>query len=126
MNTRRWALTLLLMGCGALTAPLPPEGAVPMAPLPGWATLYTEVWERCGSTVRQTPAYRFEDLEFFVAPGASLRWNGDLSLGLRTGPRLYFPAELLHWDPVVRHEMLHAQIDRRGHPPIFYLCPGVA
>ena len=91
-----------------------------------WSTYWGEVWARCGSTLRGRPAYHYNELEFRVVPGSSIPWEGRMALGVWEGNRIYLAETMVSVPLVVRHEMLHAQLGKAGHPAIFATCDSIA
>jgi hypothetical protein len=70
-------------------------------------------------------AGRFDRIEWYVVPGAD-EFNTDLGVkvGLWThsssGVRIVIAGDYVNNELVVRHEMLHALLDREGHPPEYF------
>lgn len=120
----RLSLLLLLAACSSPAEPS--DLGSPIPPRPEWRAWFADVWTRCGSTQVAKPAYRFESLEFRVVPGQSFRWGDQDAIGAWQGDRIYLSESVIDWPVSVRHEMLHAQLARSGHPPIFATCDSIA
>jgi hypothetical protein len=121
---RLLSLALLVSAC---TNPVEPRDlGQPMASPLIWREYWQDVWTRCGSTQRARPAWEFSAIEFRVVAGPSVPWNGKLALGAWQGNRIYIAETMLDVPLVVRHEMLHAQLGRTGHPAIFATCDSLA
>jgi len=103
---------LLALTCAGPTTP----AGEPFMPPPAFAVWYAQLWDECGSGVVPRPAYPYPVLRFQVAdlpPHVLGRWDG---------PVITLARGLEMWPPGVKHEMLHAQLGRPGHPPIFASC----
>ena len=120
-----WIAALVLTG--SCTSPIEPRDlGEPIASPALWREYWQEVWTRCGSTQRSRPAWQFSQLEFRVVPGAWVPWDGRQALGAWEGNRIYIAETMMDVPLVVRHEMLHAQLGRSGHPPVFASCDSLA
>jgi hypothetical protein len=118
----RWfSAVLLLVGTGACAAPR--AAGAPLAPLGrSWAVptlgLYQEWWEKTvACSGRQG---RMTDVAFYAvdAPAGAIELNGEMAHAwwVREGNRIYLPASALGEEWLVRHEMLHALLQRGSHP----------
>ena len=114
----------VLFWAGCVTGPSSTDLA---SPLPSWPAYYADVWARCGSTLRQTPAIPYHKLRFHAVPGEYFFKDGRPVIGTTRGRDIYIAEALWTWPVVVRHEMLHAQYGVPGHPePIFPRCDSIA
>lgn len=104
---------LMMLTLAACTEPLAPD--LYEAP-PVYYVWYDQVWWDCGSTVRAQPANKFSQLRFHTAKFP------DYVLGKWNGRDIWIANDLIMWAPVVKHEMLHAQLGTPGHPPVFNEC----
>jgi hypothetical protein len=103
---------LLLAGCYDLFYPPMPEGAVRMAPLP----VYAEWWrmtEQCSALGGD-----FSDVEWFVVPGVARFSAGRLKnvAGMHVDRRIVLAEQSVRHGQLVRHEMLHALLQKGSHP----------
>lgn len=120
-------LSGLSLLAGACADPFEPRDlGEPMASPALWREYWREVWTRCGSTLMRRPAWDFPAIEFRVVAGSSVPWDGKQALGAWEGNRIYIAESMLDVPLVVRHEMLHAQLGRSGHPAIFATCDSLA
>ena len=127
MASIRLAAVVPLLLAGACSSPIEPRDlGEPIASPAIWRDYWQDVWRRCGSTQRSSPAWHFSQLEFRVVPGTSVPWDGRQALGAWEGNRIYIAETMLDVPLVVRHEMLHAQLGRDGHPPVFASCDSLA
>jgi len=110
----------LLAGCETLGPPSPlPSGAVLLSPPP----YYREWWARTESCAGL--AGDFAAVEWYVVPGVSVfETDAGPKVGLwahsSAGQRIVLAGEYAGHELVVRHEMLHALLDRGGHPPEYF------
>lgn len=111
---RTIALALLLgaLACIEVTAPLPANAERFEPP-----AVYALWWDEVVSCARE--GGELHEVEFFVVPGADhIRRDGrDLAGFYDAVAGRIVLADAYRLDPLlVRHEMLHAAIDRSGHP----------
>jgi hypothetical protein len=109
-----------LLACAEPTAPPLPPGARPFTP----EDVYREWWsqiERCSGLTRRFEAvswYVVPGEDPFMAPGVDQPVIGYWTLG---GNRIV----LLEWVPnrsaLVRHEVLHALLQRPDHPSKYFV-----
>ena len=101
----------LLAACQDGLAPLP-AGAIPMEPLP----VYAEWWRMTEQCSMQSGD--LSRIEWFEVPGEFRFPAGDLGevSGLQSGNRIVLAGLGKKDGALVRHEMLHAIIDKVGHP----------
>lgn len=108
----------LLAGCA-----VPRSGGAPTAPVErAWAVptleLYQEWWaktEACSGRRGDMASVAFYAVD---APAGAIRLGKDVAHGwwVRGGNRVYLPANALADEWLVRHEMLHALLQRGSHP----------
>jgi hypothetical protein len=114
---------LLLSSAGCA---LPRAAGAPLAPLApverAWEVptleLYSEWWrktEACSGRKGDMSQVKFYAVD---APNGAIGLNGTLAHGwwVRQGNRIYLPANGLGEEWLVRHEMLHALLQRGSHP----------
>jgi hypothetical protein len=102
---------------------VPRAAGAPLAPLErAWEVptleLYTEWWrktEACSGRKADMSLVKFYAVD---APDGAIGLNGTLAHGwwVRQGNRIYLPANALGEEWLVRHEMLHALLQRGSHP----------
>lgn len=127
MDSIRLASVAPLLLGGACSSPIEPRDlGEPIASPAIWRDYWQDVWTRCGSTQRLMPAWQFTQIEFRVVPGSSVPWDGRQALGAWEGNRIYIAETMLDVPLVVRHEMLHAQLGKGGHPPVFASCDSLS
>jgi hypothetical protein len=112
----------LFLGVGACAAPR--AAGAPLAPLGrSWAVptlgLYQEWWDK---TVACSGRHgKMSDVSFYAvdAPSGAIELAGEMAHAwwVREGNRIYLPANALSQEWLVRHEMLHALLQRGSHPP---------
>ncbi len=112
---------LLFLGLGACAAPR--AAGAPLAPLGrAWAVptlgLYQEWWDKtvaCSGRQGQMSAVSFYAVD---APAGAIELAGETAHAwwVREGNRIYLPANALGQEWLVRHEMLHALLQRGSHP----------
>ena len=106
-------LAVTLAACDLITGPQLPEGAVRMDPLP----VYAEWWrmtEQCAALGGD-----FDRVAWYVVPGTtSISANGirDVQGIWLYGDRIVFAASAIRDGQLVRHEILHALLQGKGHP----------
>lgn len=112
-----WAVGLLvaLTGCG-----FDPEGDVPLDPPP----VYQEWWaktEACSGRKGDFDRISWSVIEGYSFPCSS----GECAGHWRTNHHIYLAGDWVMDEMVVRHEMLHDLLGRRGHPdpPFGVGCP---
>ncbi len=119
---RRGIAELLLLS--SLTACAMPKAAgAPLAPIErAWEVptleLYAEWWrktEECSGRSADMAEVKFFAVD---APNGAIGLNGTIAHGwwVRQGNRIYLPANALGEEWLVRHEMLHALLQRGTHP----------
>lgn len=111
--------SLLLVGACAI----PRAGGAPVAPVErAWAVptleLYEEWWRRteeCAGRKGDMSRVTFYAVD---SPSGSISLGPDVAHGwwVRKGNRIYLPANALGEEWLVRHEMLHALLQRGAHP----------
>ncbi len=123
---RLFAAVLLLVGTGACAAPR--AAGAPLAPLGrSWAVptlgLYQEWWDK--TVACSGKAGKMTDVSFYAvdAPAGAIELAGEMAHAwwVREGNRIYLPASALSEDWLVRHEMLHALLQRGSHPPSIFV-----
>lgn len=116
----------LFLGVGACAAPR--AAGAPLAPLGrSWAVptlgLYQEWWDK---TVACS-GYKGEmgNVNFYAvdAPSGAIELAGEMAHAwwVREGNRIYLPANALGQEWLVRHEMLHALLQRGSHPSAVFV-----
>jgi hypothetical protein len=110
---------LAVSACGTEPTPLP-AGAEQVAALPDYQTWWSRT-EACSGLQGQ-----FSNLKFYQVPGVATfnssvgtvvgLWSKNGSENVITVAGDYLDNEL-----VVRHEMLHALLEREGHPPEYFV-----
>jgi hypothetical protein len=118
---RRFAPLLAAMvvvhACEMPTAPGFPESAIPFEPPPAYA-MWWELTAACAGVNRD-----FDSVRWFVVPGARSIPYGDAEyqgLWYRAGNRIVLAEQSTRRGGLVRHEMLHALIERAAHPAEYY------
>jgi hypothetical protein len=118
-------ISALVIGCRWLTEPPLPSGAERYTPPP----VYQRWWamtEACSDIVLP-----FDGVQFYRVPGA---WSvpygayGEVAgYWSSTSNRIVLAGDHLGDARIVRHEMLHALLRKRGHPPEYFQgrCAGV-
>src|SRR5215216_6401071 len=112
------AALALLSACGE--GPTLPTGAVRFDPPEHFRVLWEET-EQCSGAWRP-----FADVRWYQVPDA---WEVTTPEGTRVagfydlhGERVVIAGAYMTSDPLIRHEALHAILDRPGHPVEFDLC----
>jgi hypothetical protein len=119
MRFARWyALPFLLAACAT-----PKSGAAPVAPVErAWSVptleLYQAWWiktEECSGLKADMSQVTFYAVD---SPSGAISLGTEVAHGwwMRRGNRVYLPANALGEEWLVRHEMLHALIQRGSHP----------
>jgi hypothetical protein len=119
MRLARWyALPFLVAACAA-----PKSGAAPVAPVErAWAVptleLYQAWWiktEECSGLKGDMSQVTFYAVD---SPSGAISLGTEVAHGwwMRRGNRIYLPANALGEEWLVRHEMLHALLQRGSHP----------
>jgi hypothetical protein len=112
---------LLLLTASACAAPR--AAGAPLAPLArSWAVptlgLYQEWWDK--TVACSGHSGRMSDVSFYAvdAPTGAIELAGEMAHAwwVREGNRIYLPANALGQEWLVRHEMLHALLQRGSHP----------
>jgi hypothetical protein len=120
MSRLRYGIFLLfgLSGCAA-----PRAAGAPLAPMGrSWAVptlgLYQEWWDR--TVACSGYQGKMTDVSFYAvdAPAGAIELAGEMAHAwwVREGNRIYLPASALSEEWLVRHEMLHALMQRGTHP----------
>jgi len=119
---RRFITGMLLLSTTAGCA-VPKVAGAPLAPIErAWEVptleLYTEWWrktEECSGQQGEMSRVTFYAVD---APSGAIGLNGTIAHGwwVRQGNRIYLPANALGEEWLVRHEMLHALLQRGSHP----------
>jgi hypothetical protein len=101
-------------GCG-----FDPLGAEPWSVPPS----YRVWWERTEACSGR--AGSFEAVQWFIVPGEGFDCPSGTCAGRWEPGRIYLASAFASDEMVVRHEMLHALLDRNGHPnpPFGVGCP---
>jgi hypothetical protein len=112
----------LLAACETLGPPAPlPAGAELFAPPPDFRTWWART-EACSGQSGE-----MSRIEWYVVPGAH---TVETSLGPKVGlwshssagVRIILAGDYVGSELVVRHEMLHALLDREGHPSEYFVA----
>jgi hypothetical protein len=112
---------ILILGTGACAAPR--AAGAPLAPLGrSWAVptlgLYQEWWNKTVACSGHTG--RMTDVSFYAvdSPTGAIELAGEMAHAwwVREGNRIYLPANALGEEWLVRHEMLHALLQKGSHP----------
>ena len=118
---RLFCAVLLMVGTSACAAPK--AAGAPLAPLGrSWAVptlgLYQEWWDKTMACSGQRG--QMTDVSFYAvdAPAGAIELAGEMAHAwwVREGNRIYLPASALSEEWLVRHEMLHALLQRGSHP----------
>lgn len=119
---RRFIAAMLLLSSAAGCA-VPRAAGAPLAPVErAWEVptleLYSEWWsktEACSGRKADMSEVTFYAVD---APNGAIGLNGTVAHGwwVREGNRIYLPANALGEEWLVRHEMLHALLQRGSHP----------
>jgi hypothetical protein len=121
MMGRILVAVFLLAGSSACAAPH--AAGAPLAPMArSWAVptlgVYQEWWAKTEACAGRQG--RMEDVNFYAvdAPTGAIELNGEMAHAwwVREGNRIYLPANALGEEWLVRHEMLHALLQRGTHP----------
>jgi hypothetical protein len=116
----------LLLGLSACAAPR--AAGAPLAPLGrSWAVptvgLYQEWWDKTVACSGRQGL--MSDVNFYAveAPSGAIELAGEMAHAwwVREGNRIYLPANGLGQEWLVRHEMLHALLQRGSHPPDIFV-----
>ena len=120
---RRLIAGIVLLSSATACA-VPKAAGAPLAPIErAWEVptleLYTEWWREDRGLLRPDAA-TCAKVKFFAvdAPTGAIGLNGTVAHGwwVREGNRIYLPANGLGEEWLVRHEMLHALLQRGSHP----------
>jgi len=116
-------LRLAVVALAASACALPKVAGAPIAPVDrAWAVptleLYQEWWrktEKCSGLRGDMAAVTFYAVD---SPSGAISLGTDVAHGwwMRKGNRIYLPANALGEEWLVRHEMLHALLQRGSHP----------
>jgi hypothetical protein len=119
---RRWFTGVMLWSSVAACA-VPKAAGAPLAPIErAWEVptleLYSEWWrktEACSGRTGDMSQVTFYAVD---APSGAIGLSGTVAHGwwVRQGNRIYLPANALGEEWLVRHEMLHALLQRGSHP----------
>jgi hypothetical protein len=119
--SRLLCAVLLLVGTAACAAPR--AAGAPLAPLGrSWVVptlgLYQEWWDK--TVACSGKLGKMTDVTFYAvdAPAGGIELAGETAHAwwVREGNRIYLPASALGEEWLVRHEMLHALLQRGSHP----------
>lgn len=110
---------MAVSACGTEPDPLP-QGAEPLTALPDYQLWWTRT-EQCSGLSGD-----FQNLKFYQVPGVSTFPSPvGTVVGLWSkegrGNRITVAGNYLDNELVVRHEMLHALLEREGHPPEYFV-----
>jgi hypothetical protein len=108
-----------IAGCATDPSPLP-AGAEPLAVQPDYQAWWT-LTEQCSGLSGD-----FHNLKFYQVPGVTTFSSAvGTVVGLWTKEgrenRITVAGDYLDNELVVRHEMLHALLEREGHPPEYFV-----
>ena len=119
---RRFVPGILMLSSVAACA-VPRAAGAPLAPVErAWEVptleLYSDWWrktEECSGRKADMSEVTFYAVD---APTGAIGLNGTIAHGwwVRQGNRIYLPANALGEEWLVRHEMLHALLQRGSHP----------
>jgi hypothetical protein len=118
----RWIAGAMLISSVAACA-VPKAAGAPLAPIErAWEVptleLYSEWWRKTEACSGRTG--EMSEVTFYAvdAPSGAIGLNGTIAHGwwVRQGNRIYLPANALGEEWLVRHEMLHALLQRGSHP----------
>lgn len=124
MIRRRYLVYFALLatcGCGDVLAP--PPSAVPLHPLPEEYTAWWTLTERCAGVER-----RLDRVRFMVVPEPTIPGTEDVTgAWYRDVNTIVFAGGRERIGSIVRHEMLHAIVDRTDHPRSAFVdrCAGI-
>lgn len=123
--TPAFAAVLAAMGCNLSTGPAPlPDGAVPFDPPAHYALWWSETQQCAGRGAS------LHDVQWFVVPDAeTFRLRGKEWAGWwwASGNRIILAELYREHALTVRHEMLHAILQRGDHPAQYFAdrCRGL-
>lgn len=119
----RGMLRFTMLAVLASACALPKVGGAPVAPVErAWAVptleLYQEWWrktEQCSGLRGEMAGVTFYAVD---SPSGAISLGREVAHGwwVREGNRIYLPANALGEEWLVRHEMLHALLQRGSHP----------
>jgi len=115
LHLRLVAFATLLTACG-----FDPAGSEVVEP----PSVYREWWAKTEACSGLTGD--FDRVEWMIVPGESFACSSGECVGhWDPGHRIYVASDWAHHEMVVRHEMLHDLMRRRGHPspPFGSGCP---
>jgi hypothetical protein len=119
MRLARWHLLPLLVAACAM----PKAGAAPVAPVErAWAVPKLELYQAWWTKTEECSGLRgdMSQVTFYAvdSPSGAISLGTEVAHGwwMRRGNRVYLPANALGEDWLVRHEMLHAILQRGSHP----------
>lgn len=120
MVLRYFPLMLLALGgCEDAAAPEPlPPHAVALEPAPAaYETWWAEI-ESCSGRTRPMSAVAW----YYVPFGYPLTIHGEdqVAVWLAQPDRIVILQSVIDLDVIVRHEMLHAILQRGDHPPLYF------
>jgi hypothetical protein len=116
-------LPVFATACTDLLGPEPPSGAVPLSPIPAEYAGWWALTARCSGSGDSSG-----DVEWLVYPGTTIPGTGGAVGVWYSRTRTIVLARGQEENGLlVRHEMLHALIDRRGHSRTAFVqnCGGV-
>ena len=117
---------LLLFGLAGCAAPR--AAGAPLAPMGrSWAVptlgLYQEWWDKTVACSGRPG--KMTEVSFYAvdAPSGAIELAGEMAHAwwVREGNRIYLPANALGEEWLVRHEMLHALMQKGSHPPEMFV-----
>jgi len=110
---------LVLSACGMEPSPLP-AGAIPMVAHPEYATWWqsTEACSGLTGNFARVEWYQVPNVSTFQSRAGTVVGLWENSAGRN---RITIAGDYLDNELVVRHEMLHALLDRAGHPQEYFV-----
>lgn len=117
------ALRSALLGLAVSACALPKAGGAPVAPVDrAWAVPTLELYQSWWAKTEQCSGIRgdMSKVTFYAvdSPSGAISLGTEVAHGwwIREGNRIYLPANALSEEWLVRHEMLHALLQRGSHP----------
>lgn len=124
----RRLLCAVLLFAGISGCAAPRAAGAPLAPMGrSWAVptlgLYQEWWDK--TVACSGKQGKMTDVAFYAvdAPAGAIELKGELAHAwwVREGNRIYLPASALGEEWLVRHEMLHALLQKGSHPASIFV-----